>query len=347
MSALNQRSSTPLLTGEHDFWEVTKSLDLPLLLIDLSNFTVVGATEPFFQEVEIAASEILGRDVFVLFEPVDRARAKKALDALATGTIDFYRTHRHLARETSPRSEVSIWVHVIDEAGRHYALAEVCRSDDLRVSPLVTYLGSTPYPFAIGVLDAKGIITSISAEVQSVIGVTASELIGRPLLREPNDNFWSRLHDGAPEGGPCQVSWPATALDPPEFVGQVNCLLACLAGTSSYCFILYRTVVAPDRDRLDRAAQLEASLVRIAQEVQASGIFTGMRGVPDIDRFPQLGSLSARQWEILTRLIRGERVGTIAKELFISPSTVRNSLSSIFAKFGVHSQAELLNILLQ
>jgi DNA-binding NarL/FixJ family response regulator len=36
-------------------------------------------------------------------------------------------------------------------------------------------------------------------------------------------------------------------------------------------------------------------------------------------------------------------VSTIANELSISQSTVRNHLSTIFQRFGVHSQAELID----
>jgi DNA-binding NarL/FixJ family response regulator len=66
-----------------------------------------------------------------------------------------------------------------------------------------------------------------------------------------------------------------------------------------------------------------------------------------LQEHPELGDLSTRQWEILSRLVVGERVPTIASELFISPSTVRNHLSMIFQRFGVHSQAELLGKLRQ
>jgi DNA-binding NarL/FixJ family response regulator len=47
----------------------------------------------------------------------------------------------------------------------------------------------------------------------------------------------------------------------------------------------------------------------------------------------------------LSRLLHGERVPTIASELFVSQSTVRNHLSGIFERFGVHSQPELLKML--
>jgi DNA-binding NarL/FixJ family response regulator len=52
--------------------------------------------------------------------------------------------------------------------------------------------------------------------------------------------------------------------------------------------------------------------------------------------------LSTREREVLARLLDGERVASIAADLFVSQSTVRNHLSSIFRKVGVHSQSELI-----
>lgn len=62
---------------------------------------------------------------------------------------------------------------------------------------------------------------------------------------------------------------------------------------------------------------------------------------------PVEGDFSDRQLEIMRRLVRGERVPTIARALFVSQSTVRNHLSVIFRKLGVHSQEELLQTLRQ
>jgi EAL domain-containing protein (putative c-di-GMP-specific phosphodiesterase class I)/DNA-binding CsgD family transcriptional regulator len=55
--------------------------------------------------------------------------------------------------------------------------------------------------------------------------------------------------------------------------------------------------------------------------------------------------LSGRQHEIIERLLRGERVPTIARALYLSPSTVRNHLTAIYRKLGVHSQEELIRML--
>jgi len=55
--------------------------------------------------------------------------------------------------------------------------------------------------------------------------------------------------------------------------------------------------------------------------------------------------LSSRQIEIVKRLLGGERVPTIARGLFVSQSTVRNHLSAVYQRVGVHSQDELLGLL--
>ena len=92
----------------------------------------------------------------------------------------------------------------------------------------------------------------------------------------------------------------------------------------------------------DRIADLERHLARIAREIEAAGVVGHGGLIPDPERVPGLGELTSRQWHIFMRLLQGERVSTIANEMYLSPSTVRNHLSVIFHKLGVHSQAELI-----
>jgi DNA-binding CsgD family transcriptional regulator len=99
----------------------------------------------------------------------------------------------------------------------------------------------------------------------------------------------------------------------------------------------------PGIAELNRATELERRLRRIADEVEAAGLFQRAARLPDPDRVPGLETLSSRQWEIVTRLLRGERVPRMARAMYLSPSTVRNHLSTIFRKLGVHSQAELID----
>jgi DNA-binding CsgD family transcriptional regulator len=92
----------------------------------------------------------------------------------------------------------------------------------------------------------------------------------------------------------------------------------------------------------DRASRLEVHLWRIALELQAAGINDPPQYGQGWSADPVLRGLSRRQSEILRRLTRGERISGIARELFVSQSTVRNHLSAIYRRLGVHSQSELL-----
>lgn len=94
----------------------------------------------------------------------------------------------------------------------------------------------------------------------------------------------------------------------------------------------------------DRIAELESRLRRIAAELKAAGVMDDLDTLPSLADHPHIAELSNRQREILIRLLNAQRVSVIAAELYVSPSTVRNHLMTIFSKFGVHSQAELVAV---
>jgi DNA-binding CsgD family transcriptional regulator len=92
------------------------------------------------------------------------------------------------------------------------------------------------------------------------------------------------------------------------------------------------------RYRLDEHVQHAALEARAAQTLEA---------LPALARLPRGNELSARQTEIVARLVAGQRVPEIAQSMFLSPSTVRNHLVATYRKVGVHSQAELLAALVR
>jgi DNA-binding NarL/FixJ family response regulator len=65
-------------------------------------------------------------------------------------------------------------------------------------------------------------------------------------------------------------------------------------------------------------------------------------GLNDRD-LPGLSKLTARERDMLMRLIAGYRVSSIAEDLVLSTSTVRSHLASIFGKLGVSNQSDLLS----
>jgi len=118
------------------------------------------------------------------------------------------------------------------------------------------------------------------------------------------------------------------SLDPPPSVGFV---LVPVPGTG---------VIHQGASR----AHLHQLLERFARTIDSAAT---VRNTADLDRtaIPTHPALSSREQEIVGRLIAGDRVPAIAKALFLSPSTVRNHLSSVFRKFDVSSQQELIDLL--
>ena len=60
-----------------------------------------------------------------------------------------------------------------------------------------------------------------------------------------------------------------------------------------------------------------------------------------------VANLTARQREVVSRLLDGQRVASMASAMYVSPSTIRNHLAEIFRKTGVHSQNDLIRLLRQ
>jgi DNA-binding CsgD family transcriptional regulator len=127
-----------------------------------------------------------------------------------------------------------------------------------------------------------------------------------------------------------------SVVDDRHWVAQAPHVFGPLAGDSS---------AASQHVTSDRTEQLEHHLWRIDLELRAAGLLPVATQTRDSDLAPRLAELSSRQREILSRLLAGERVPEIARAIYLSPTTVRNHLTAVFRKFGVHSQVELLAVI--
>lgn len=102
-----------------------------------------------------------------------------------------------------------------------------------------------------------------------------------------------------------------------------------------------QTVLAP-------TAAVQDALRKIASVLAGIGVHAVEPAVTVVSRraVPQLELLSAREREVVDALVRHRRVGWVARALHISEHTVRNHLKSIYWKLDVHSQDELLALVL-
>ncbi|MCZ7526937.1 MAG: helix-turn-helix transcriptional regulator [Acidimicrobiia bacterium] len=99
--------------------------------------------------------------------------------------------------------------------------------------------------------------------------------------------------------------------------------------------------VAALRDRIERLEELLTRLGRELEQLGLTRLASPTAALDDATR-RQLASLTGRERQVLDALLGGRRVQGIARDLAISPNTVRNHLKGIFRKLGVGSQTDLL-----
>lgn len=95
------------------------------------------------------------------------------------------------------------------------------------------------------------------------------------------------------------------------------------------------------------ADNAQAALREIARVLADAGALPNERRNRDWRQIPGLDELSPREVQVLEALLAHRRPPQIAEDLGISPHTVRNHLKSIYAKCGVRSQAELLQLIVE
>jgi DNA-binding NarL/FixJ family response regulator len=90
-------------------------------------------------------------------------------------------------------------------------------------------------------------------------------------------------------------------------------------------------------------ADVENWISRYARDSNAVSLSGRLSATPREGELAGLSRLTTRELDIVSRLVSGDRVPSIAKALFLSPSTVRNHLHSIYRKLDIHSQQELIH----
>jgi DNA-binding CsgD family transcriptional regulator/PAS domain-containing protein len=326
----------------HELGGAFSAAELPLLLIDLQTLTVSAANRAALQPLGVGGASVVGHPVLDLVDPADRPRAAQALGALRDGVIDFYRARRRLGPHGSTPEVATAWVRAVDFDDGRAALAEIAAGTS-PAEPLVTQLGRDPGVMVVGTTDAAWTVTAVSAEVETLLGPDAPVAVGRSLLDAVDPAERDRVVAADRwAAGQMSVLLHVSVVEPSGQRRPVCCILSGLEEAAGRCFLLMEPAAAPSDAGASRAAQLEQHMWRIAAEVEASGILQRVGAMPDPAAMPELRALTTRQWEVLSRLARGERVPTIAREMAVSQSTVRNHLAAIFERFGVHSQAELL-----
>jgi DNA-binding CsgD family transcriptional regulator/PAS domain-containing protein len=327
-----------------DLSRALQACDFALAVWDPENATVRLVNDAVAQLVGVPMNRLIGHRVDELFLPrtaVDSARA-----ALLSGAVDEAKSRRQLLRPDGPAVDVTLWTRTVDVDGHRAGITLVVPDTDI---PRLGRDPAQPWrdltPIAIGTMVPDWRISCVSTEMAEILGPAPGGWRGESLLGlvHTADQGLVPQYQRA-EAAPSATC--ALRFRRRDGAWVDLCLLTAPTAEDKYPGTVAFALVGPPRASLsDRVEELELRLRRIGSEVRAAGVLDTVQGLPAPSEFPQLAELTTRQWEILSRLLRGERVPGIARALYVSPSTVRNHLSSIFAKFGVHSQAELIELL--
>lgn len=288
--------------------------------------------------------EMLGRPVLEFV--VDEAGARARLELMTAGRLDGYHVlAREFRRLDGSEFTVDTCVNGLWEVADHrHAIAMLLP----RQRPPASQLPDATGAVVLGTVNDEWEIDRIGAAVEQVLGFLPRDVVGEAISTfvEPADL-------------PGLLAGVGHALQTPHGA-MIPIRLRTADGMHRHCRMLLTRLGGVEREGIgfafvitdheltrvvERAWELEGVLQRIARDIEASGVLTSSWAVSSTTNLPALSRLSQRESEVVTRLLTGDRVMMIAQQLFISESTVRNHLTSVYRKLGVRSQQQLLSLL--
>jgi DNA-binding CsgD family transcriptional regulator len=330
---------------------LVRSSDVPLAAVDLPSGRLLAVNPALADVVGSTVGALTSSSSLDWLSPDDRHAAQLGFQALADGELTGYQATRRLANPRDPDQVLSVWVSTVDVDGDRIGLASVIPSDphnnQFRTLPPIS-TAPEPGDVVLGTVDASWRVDRISQDVTPLLGLTPEQCIGQPVLGviHPSDVHALLAAVEHSRRGERAVRLMLRVSARPHDWSEVAAVLATIApgDPPPLAFALIRDDAAGSPTDSSREMQLEAHMLRIADELQAAGLIPRLPQLPALTDEPKLGKLTSREWAVLTRLLDGQRIPAIAADLYVSQSTVRNHLSSIYAKLGVHSQVDLIRL---
>jgi PAS domain S-box-containing protein len=330
--------------------EAVRTSPLAIALVDLSTVRFVEMSDRVAELLSTTPEQGVGLNYLdVTDHPREATQTfrlvrERMLDGIK-GRRQFHRTDGSMvelqitgwAIRSSTGPDLALWI------ASEVSEREGAGLDGVVVSPALWRRASSDFGGAQITLDERWRIAHISTN--------ASAILGRPPTEWLVSSIFDLTHTD--DLGALLLAFARATTDTsadvrirlPQDGGwrTIRAVITLLEGDGTLPFSLVAApATEPESPDSRSASELAGHLRRLASQIEASGILAPLIETAAELRIPATAELSPRQWEIASRLVQGERVATIAAEMFLSQSTVRNHLSAIFQKFGVHSQPELL-----
>jgi PAS domain S-box-containing protein len=332
--------------------DLVESSDVPLGVLELPSGRALAANQAMADVLGLPLDELIGSTVVDLVVPEEREGPRNALEALASGALTGYQAVRRYRAAKRPAQELAVWVCAVDLGGGLVGLVSTVPWHERGVtSKAATTVMSVPVPgeLLFFTLDREWRIDRVSRDVVKILGYSPEDVAGQPFLGllGPADapSFLAAVEHARSGRRTVRVTvhvraksgdWVPLTAELATLSDDFPPALALALALSSDHEAPGGATGGTERSRLD------AELQRIARDLRVTGVVPKLDRLPDATRFPALARLTSREWEILVLLLDGQRVPSMAADLYVSQSTVRNHLSAIFSKLGAHSQADLI-----
>jgi DNA-binding CsgD family transcriptional regulator len=324
----------------------------PLAAVELPSGRFLAVNLPLAKALGTTVDALTGSSSLDQLAAAERHSAELGFQALADGHLTGYQAIRTRDSPGNPGQAFSVWVNAVEVGDTRVGLVSVTPAAGpdgalpALPPPTVRELGDV----VLGTVDGAWRIDRISQDVTAFLGITPEQCVGAPVLGaiHPADapSFLAGVEHARRGERSVSLTVRLSAREPQW--REVSAVFAVISPEVPplMAFALIRggsgpgTAVDPTRE-----SRLEAHMLRIADELHAAGLLPRLQQLPTLSGNPRLGLLTSREWAVLSRLLDGQRAAAIASDLVVSQSTVRNHLSSIYAKLRVDGQVDLIRTL--
>ncbi len=320
--------------------EVLGAIPFPALVLEVPSERIVAASSAAAHLVDPSSSTIVGH----LLEEYTSDRPVPGDDLFAGGRLNGFETFRLLRRHHGTDVKVRMWIRTLDHVPASRFVVVVIVADGDGKASTVPDVRWQHAPAVMGTTDPDFHIDRISGEGEELFGRPVTELLNESLISliavEDVEACLAALGEASASqrGITVYLDIRSASAGAPL---RCEVLLLPLEPAPRCAFVFLPTPDGRAGTRLsDDLSDILHRLSRGAEIAQvARGVFRGLTETS----LPGLSRLTTRELEIVTQLLDGERAPAIATKLFLSQSTVRNHLASVFAKIGVTSQQALLD----
>jgi PAS domain S-box-containing protein len=346
-SAAPATQADPGEAAEAQLRDQVRHSPLAVILIRLSDGRTLEVSDAFVMFAGTDRESLLTERVADYAEEPEIAWASYAL--LASGALDGYTRKTSFRRQDGEVVTFSLWVSACTEPQPpRYAISTIVTTADASEFSSAHDDASDTESLLIGTIDGQWRIDRITGAEDPGLAHSPQQVLGRSAFAtiHPDDvgngmllaahstvrhgGAFGRIRFAARDGG-----WVTRRVSLQPLTGE---------GSNGFAFTVCRGAShSGDADpSMDATEDPSAVLQPTDADRKTFGLAAWMAAFPTTLRVPELSTLTAREYEIVLRLSFGDRVRTIAKDLHLSQSTVRNHLTTVFRKFHVSSQAELL-----